>query len=212
MELMSRKMAAATALDGELSAEGLAAMADDESAAMALARSLANSIGSGDIARNWSKVNSKPAGSVPPPIIVPFPTPAAAEMGSRTCPSSSATPGRSPRTSSSRPRSRTRLSAEIIAGPRRTSLPIPVRFSCGQPEGMGQEERAGIFFHPSLDDPMTWTLCMAIVATATALEAVVDRMLARRRRRPGRRGPAGARLRRRLERQEVLLMEGREGD
>ena len=40
MQLMARKMAAAMALDGELSAEGLTAMADDESAAMALARSI----------------------------------------------------------------------------------------------------------------------------------------------------------------------------
>ena len=46
---MARKMAAAMALDGELSAEGLTAMADDESAAMALARSISNAIDTADI-------------------------------------------------------------------------------------------------------------------------------------------------------------------
>src|SRR5262249_947469 len=58
-------MAAAMALDGELSAEGLTAMADDESAAMALARSISNAIDTADIQRNWVKVGScrKPAAS-----------------------------------------------------------------------------------------------------------------------------------------------------
>jgi hypothetical protein len=58
MQLMARKMAAAMALDGELSAEGLTAMADDESAAMALARSISNAIDTADIQRNWVKVGS----------------------------------------------------------------------------------------------------------------------------------------------------------
>jgi hypothetical protein len=58
MQLMARKMAAAMALDGELSAEGLTAMADDESAAMALARSISNAIDTTDIQRNWVKVGS----------------------------------------------------------------------------------------------------------------------------------------------------------
>jgi hypothetical protein len=65
MALMARKMAAMMALDGRLSVEGLAGMADDESAAMALARSISNAIDSGDIQRNWAKVSStrKPASS-----------------------------------------------------------------------------------------------------------------------------------------------------
>jgi hypothetical protein len=58
MQLMARKMAAAMALDGELSAEGLTAMADDESAAMALARSISNTTDTADIQRNWAKVGS----------------------------------------------------------------------------------------------------------------------------------------------------------
>ena len=51
------------ALDGKLDAEGLAAMADDSSAAMALARSISNAIDNDDIQRNWVKVasNRKPA-------------------------------------------------------------------------------------------------------------------------------------------------------
>ena len=65
MALMARKMAAMMALDGRLSVEGLAGMADDESAAMALARSISNAIDTADIQRNWVKVtsNRKPASS-----------------------------------------------------------------------------------------------------------------------------------------------------
>jgi hypothetical protein len=65
MALMARKMAAMMALDGRLSVEGLAGMADDESAAMALARSISNNIETADIQRNWVKVAStrKPAAS-----------------------------------------------------------------------------------------------------------------------------------------------------
>jgi hypothetical protein len=59
MALMARKMAAMMALDGRLSVEGLAGMADDESAAMALARSISDAIDSSDIQRNWVKVASK---------------------------------------------------------------------------------------------------------------------------------------------------------
>ncbi|MFI5387268.1 MAG: DUF6094 domain-containing protein [Fimbriimonadales bacterium] len=65
MALMARKMAAMMALDGRLSVEGLAGMADDESAAMALARSISDAIDSADIQRNWVKVasNRRPAAS-----------------------------------------------------------------------------------------------------------------------------------------------------
>ncbi len=65
MALMARKAAAMMALDGRLSVEGLAGMADDESAAMALARSISNAIDTADIQRNWAKVSStrKPASS-----------------------------------------------------------------------------------------------------------------------------------------------------
>jgi hypothetical protein len=66
MQLMARKMAAAMALDGELSAEGLTAMADDESAAMALARSISNAIDTADIQRNWVKVGSTRKASANP--------------------------------------------------------------------------------------------------------------------------------------------------
>lgn len=65
MALMARKAAAMMALDGRLSVDGLAGMADDESAAMALARSISNAIDTADIQRNWAKVSStrKPAPS-----------------------------------------------------------------------------------------------------------------------------------------------------
>jgi hypothetical protein len=68
MALMARKAAAMMALDGKLNAEGLAAMADDSSAAMALARSISNAIDADDIQRNWVKVGStrRPA---PSPLI-----------------------------------------------------------------------------------------------------------------------------------------------
>jgi hypothetical protein len=58
MALMARKMAAMMALDGRLSVERLAGMTDDESAAMALARSISDAIDSSDIQRNWVKVAS----------------------------------------------------------------------------------------------------------------------------------------------------------
>jgi hypothetical protein len=58
MALMAKKMAAMMALDGKLDAEGLAAMADDGSAALALARSISNAIEVEDIQRNWVKVAS----------------------------------------------------------------------------------------------------------------------------------------------------------
>jgi len=58
MALMARKMAAMMALDGRLSVEGPAGMADDESAAMARAGSISNAVDTADINRNWAKVAS----------------------------------------------------------------------------------------------------------------------------------------------------------
>jgi hypothetical protein len=63
MELVARKYAAAVALDGQLNVEGLCAMADDQSAAMALAKSISNAINETDIRRNWAKVSSRPVTS-----------------------------------------------------------------------------------------------------------------------------------------------------
>jgi hypothetical protein len=60
MQLMSRKMAAAQALEGEFSAEGLAAMAGEDNLQMALAKSLAERIDEADMQRSWSKVKSGP--------------------------------------------------------------------------------------------------------------------------------------------------------
>lgn len=56
MQLMSRKMAAAQALEGEFSAEGLAALAGEDNGPMALARSLAERIDEADMQRTWTKV------------------------------------------------------------------------------------------------------------------------------------------------------------
>jgi hypothetical protein len=58
MALMGKKIAAAQAVDGKFSSEGLAAMAGDDggSVEMALARSLADQIDEGDSMREWAKV------------------------------------------------------------------------------------------------------------------------------------------------------------
>jgi hypothetical protein len=58
MALMGKKIAAAQALDGKFSTEGLAAMAGDDggSMEMALAKSLAEQIDEGDAQRAWAKV------------------------------------------------------------------------------------------------------------------------------------------------------------
>ncbi len=69
MQLMSKKMAAAQALEGEFSADGLAAMAGDDNAQLALAKNLSVSISEADIKRSWTKTKSaaprKRAASLP---------------------------------------------------------------------------------------------------------------------------------------------------
>ena len=60
MQLMSRKMAAAQALEGEFSEDGLAAMAGEDNLQMALARSLADRIDASDMQRSWTRVSSGP--------------------------------------------------------------------------------------------------------------------------------------------------------
>jgi hypothetical protein len=79
MSLMSKKMAAAQALEGEFSEDGLAAMAGEDNLQMALAKSLAAKIDDTDMQRSWSKIKSgekkvkkkteilqPPAGAEPP--------------------------------------------------------------------------------------------------------------------------------------------------
>jgi hypothetical protein len=58
MSLMSKKMAAAHALEGEFSEEGLAAMAGEDNLQMALAKSLAERIEDADMQRSWVKIKS----------------------------------------------------------------------------------------------------------------------------------------------------------
>ena len=58
MSLMSKKMAAALALEGEFSEEGLAAMAGDGDDQMSLAKSMSEKIDDADMQRSWSKVKS----------------------------------------------------------------------------------------------------------------------------------------------------------
>jgi hypothetical protein len=60
MSLMSKKMAAAQALEGEFSADGLAAMAGDDNLQMALAKNLSERIDSSDVQRQWEKIKSGP--------------------------------------------------------------------------------------------------------------------------------------------------------
>jgi hypothetical protein len=58
MSLMSKKMAAALALEGEFSEDGLAAMAGDGDEQMALAKSMSEKIDDIDMQRSWTKVKS----------------------------------------------------------------------------------------------------------------------------------------------------------
>src|SRR5512144_1494165 len=58
MQLMSRKMAASQALEGEFSEDGLAAMAGEDNMQMALAKQLSQRISEADMQRNWGKVTS----------------------------------------------------------------------------------------------------------------------------------------------------------
>jgi hypothetical protein len=58
MQLMSRKMAAAQALEGEFSEDGLAAMAGEDNLQMALAKSMSERIDDKDMQRSWGKVKS----------------------------------------------------------------------------------------------------------------------------------------------------------
>jgi hypothetical protein len=60
MQLMSRKMAASQALEGEFSEDGLAAMAGEDNMQMALAKQLSQRISESDMQRNWDKVKSSP--------------------------------------------------------------------------------------------------------------------------------------------------------
>ena len=74
MGLMAQKMAASMALEGEFSADGLAAMcAESGNMAMELAKSLAENIDFGNVERNWAKIQS------PTPTPALFPTRALAE-------------------------------------------------------------------------------------------------------------------------------------
>ena len=56
MHLMSKKMAAALALESEFSEDGLAAMAGDDNMQMALAKSMAEKIDEADMQRSWSMI------------------------------------------------------------------------------------------------------------------------------------------------------------
>ena len=60
MTLMSKKMAAAQALEGEFSEDGLAAMAGEDNLQMALAKNLSERIDDEDMQRSWGKVKSGP--------------------------------------------------------------------------------------------------------------------------------------------------------
>jgi len=71
MALMGKKMSAATAPEGKFSTEGLVAMAGEDNAQMALARSLSEKIE--DAQRSWSKVTGSRRMLIEPePIILPM--------------------------------------------------------------------------------------------------------------------------------------------
>jgi len=71
MSLMSKKMAAAQALEGEFSEEGLAAMAGEDNLQMALAKNLSERINGADMQRSWSKIKVMP--KKPKSVIKPSP-------------------------------------------------------------------------------------------------------------------------------------------
>jgi hypothetical protein len=71
MSLMSRKMAAAQALEGEFSEDGLAAMAGEDNLQMALAKNLSERIDQADMQPSWGKVKSGPR--KPRPVAKPGP-------------------------------------------------------------------------------------------------------------------------------------------
>lgn len=56
IDLVSKKLFAAQALEGEFSSEGLAAMAGDENMAMAMAKSMSEHIDESDVQRKWVRV------------------------------------------------------------------------------------------------------------------------------------------------------------
>jgi hypothetical protein len=60
MHIVSRKTAAAMAVEGEFSEDGLAAMAGEDNMQMALAKKLSERISEADTQRNWGKVKSSP--------------------------------------------------------------------------------------------------------------------------------------------------------
>ena len=66
MSLMSKKMAAALALEGEFSEEGLAAMAGEGDEQMALAKCMSEKIDDADMQRSWQKVKSLTEKKKPP--------------------------------------------------------------------------------------------------------------------------------------------------
>lgn len=59
MALMSKKIAAAQQLEGEFSADGLAAMAEDDNLSTALAKSMSEQVDDADMRRNWEKTGVK---------------------------------------------------------------------------------------------------------------------------------------------------------
>jgi hypothetical protein len=72
MALMGKKMSAATALEGKFSTEGLVAMAGEDNAQMALARSLSEKIE--DAQRTWSKITVSRRVVEPEPMILQWPS------------------------------------------------------------------------------------------------------------------------------------------
>ena len=82
MELMGRKMAAAEAIDGRFSVEGMAALGGEDSAEMALARGLAGVVP--PAGRAWARVAAAPrieaARAIPGPGEGPAPAPAPAGL------------------------------------------------------------------------------------------------------------------------------------
>jgi hypothetical protein len=73
MELMGRKLMASEALEGKFSGEGLAALAGEESAELALAKSLSEQVRSAG--RAWSRVSTAARRAPIPPVPLPLSAP-----------------------------------------------------------------------------------------------------------------------------------------
>ncbi|SIO37009.1 clan AA aspartic protease, TIGR02281 family [Singulisphaera sp. GP187] len=81
MQVISKKKAALDAINGDFSADGLAAMAGEDNLQMALAKNLSERINESDMQRSWNKVKSGPKKVKRPTTAIADITPKSAKPG-----------------------------------------------------------------------------------------------------------------------------------